>query len=280
MSYKTILAHFTNEKRATELLKVAVMLARKNGAHLIGLFVIPEVWINPAVAMEVPVEILASRKKIYREEAARIEALFNKATSAEGLSAEWRIAQSPTPSIANIVIEQGQEADLIVIGQADSATDDDYSGEVPRMVLMECGRPVLIVPHKGSFKSVGEFVAVGWNGTREASRATFDALPFLESAKEVQLHCVNPEKQEGKNGQLVGAELAATLARHGVNVTVENISESKRAVGDELLSYAGQKGADLLVMGGYGHSRSREFIFGGATKYILEHMTIPVLMSH
>ncbi len=280
MSYKTILVNLNTEKYAKDILHVAATLAVKNEAHLIGLYVVPAVEVYPAVSMYVSPDVLAEHRNNYLEQAGRIEELFNKKTSSESISAEWRVADSPSPNIAATVSKHALTADLVVVSQADERADDLAIRDVPWQTMLETGRPVLIVPYSGGIKSVGEHILIGWNGTREATRATFDALPLLKTAKEVHIHWANPGKQGDDKTTLLGSELASTLARHDVRVETKTSRNPDLADGDVLLSFVAQSGSDLLVMGGYGHSRAREMIFGGATKQILDHMTIPVLMSH
>jgi nucleotide-binding universal stress UspA family protein len=280
MSYKTILVHLESFDQAHGLLEAAALLTKKYEAHLIGLYVIPGIQVYPPAGMIIPVEVLASQKEFYLKEAEKIQKLFDTLADREGISSEWRLAGSTVPSIANVVVENAQMADLIIVGQADESTDYAAAYDAPGEVMMDSGRPVLLIPKEGSFKTIGENILVGWNGTREAARATFDALPFLKSSREVNLHWANPTISGDKNAQVLGAELATTLARHDVIVTAETSVNPDISDGDELLYYVSQRGSDLLVMGGYGHSRTREFIFGGTTKHILRHMTVPVLMSH
>ena len=280
MSYKTILAYFSNEKHARNLMSAASRLAADHSAHLVGIYVVPKIWLNPAVSMEIPADFLSSQRQHYVDEASRIETIFNGDASAAGISAEWRTLQSPDQKIAPVVVEQSRTADLVILGQVDEIAEADYTAEVPTAVLMESGRPVLIIPFDKQVKEIGEYIALAWNGTREATRATYDALPFLTSAKEVKMICVDMEGDGADKDTAFGSELATTLARHEITVIVSDSPKKSISIGAQLLEEAEAGGCDLLVAGGYGHSRSREFIFGGATKYILKNMTIPVLISH
>lgn len=280
MSYKTILVHFSTEKQAAELLNVACRVAAKNNAHVIGLFVIPKFYVNPSVAVYVPAELLVSHKKHHMEEAAKIRALFDRVTASEGLSSEWRSMESLTPSITSLVIDQALRSDLVVVRQVDDEGDDAFIKDIPAEVVMGCGRPVLIVPNKGHFETIGDHPMIAWNGSREAARAAYDALPFLKNASRVSVHWVNTEGKSADENNLQGVDLAASLARHDVNVEVERSEKDGLSVGKGLLVHATDEHADLIVMGGYGHSRTREIIFGGATQHILDHANLPVLMSH
>jgi nucleotide-binding universal stress UspA family protein len=120
---------------------------------------------------------------------------------------------------------------------------------------------------------------VGWDAGREATRAVNDALPLLERAKSVDVVSINPKKV-GKHGDEPGADIGLHLSRHGVKVNVQHLETRDIDPGDTLLSRVSDKGCDLLVIGGYAHSRLRDLVVGGVTETMLEHMTVPVLMSH
>ena len=173
---------------------------------------------------------------------------------------------------------QARYADLVVVGQADpepTATPSD----LPETVALATGRPVLVVPHIGA-KPPGKTVLLCWNASREAARAAADALPFLKAAQKVIVLVVNPKVSAAGHGAEPGADAAAWLARHGVKVTVQRDVAPDADAGAVILSRAADLGADLIVMGIYGHSRLREMVLGGASRTLLGSMTVPVLMSH
>jgi nucleotide-binding universal stress UspA family protein len=281
MGYKTILVHFRELDRSRELLNVAAMVAKQFDAHLIGLYIVPGIQNYPSISRYIPAESLVPQKKYQLDKAAEVQAMFTKITKNNGVAAEWRQIDPIIPNnISQIIVANSHTVDLVILGQSIEEKDEANVREMPGDVLLESGRPVLVVPHSGTFKNIGDHILIGWNGTKEAARATFDALPFLKSASQVHVHSAIPSKPHTNEITISGAELANSLARHDVVVSVETNVNPDLAAGDELLSYVAQRGADLLVMGGYGRSRTRELIFGGATKEILNHMTVPVLMSH
>ena len=151
-------------------------------------------------------------------------------------------------------------ADLAVLGQADPDNPPLGAGVV-EAVLLGSGRPALVVPFIGA-ESVGQRVLVAWNATREAARALNDAMPLLAQAEKVTVLSVNPERGIGGEGDLPAADIALHLARHGVKAEAAHTTAEDVSVGDILLSRAADLGADLIVMGGYGHSRAREFVLG------------------
>ncbi len=147
-------------------------------------------------------------------------------------------------------------------------------------MALAVGRPVLVVPYAGRFEACGRRVLVAWNASRAATRAVNDAMPLLAGAETVTVLCVDPDEDRRAHGDVPGADVAVHLARHGVKARVESTASGGIGVGNAVLSRASDIGADLLVMGAYGHTRVRELLLGGATRTILESMTVPVLLSH
>jgi len=145
-------------------------------------------------------------------------------------------------------------------------------------VLFDSGRPVIFVPYIQKSGLKLDRVMLCWDGSRAATRAINDAMPFLEKAKQVELVIVS--SKAGKANELTGADMGQHLARHGLKVEVKRITSPDIDVTSTILSYAADSSADMIVMGGYGHSRLREFILGGVTRGLLETMTVPTLMSH
>jgi nucleotide-binding universal stress UspA family protein len=150
----------------------------------------------------------------------------------------------------------------------------------PERVTLASGRPILVVPYAGHFATLGQRVLVGWDASREATRAVGDAMPLLAAAEQVTVLAIDPQAGPGGHGELPGADISLHLARHGVKAVIERTVSADVPIGDVLLSRAADLGADLLVMGAYGHSRARELLLGGATRTVLGSMTLPVLMSH
>lgn len=280
MDWKTILVQLSNPRRTDVLASVAGRLAERSNAHLIGFNVANALAHMPAMPALVGPEDFAAFEAIDDETAAQLKAAFDEVTRNRAFVAEWRNVEIVGMEPATAVIEHGRAADLIVASQSDP--DWEMSGfvDAPERLALESGRPVLIVPYAGRFGEIGKRVMVAWSGTREGARAVFDALPLLKSADKVTLLCVVGKDADGESGQLPGAEIAASLARHGVKVTVRKTIADEIGVGDEILARLADEGSDLLVMGAYGHSRLREMVFGGVTRHILRHMTVPTLMSH
>ena len=280
MDWKTILVQLSNPRRTDVLASVAGRLAERSNAHLIGFNVANALAHMPAMPALVGPEDFAAFEAIDDETAARLKAAFDEVTHNRAFVAEWRNVKIVGMEPVSAVIEHGRAADLIVASQSDP--DWEMSGlfDAPERLALESGRPVLVVPYAGRFGEIGKRIMVAWSGKREGARAVFDALPLLKSADKVTLLCVVGRDADGESGQLPGAEIAASLARHGVKVTVRKTLADEVGVADEILARLADEGSDLLVMGAYGHSRLREMVFGGVTRHILRHMTVPTLMSH
>jgi nucleotide-binding universal stress UspA family protein len=197
--------------------------------------------------------------------------------AATDVSTEWRAVEGDSAEVTSV---HARYADLTVLGQVDPDHPTGAS-DLPEQVILGSGRPVIVVPYAGTFKTMGQHVMVAWNASREATRAVNDALPILERAARVRVVSVNPEDGPPRgHGAVPGADISLHLARHGVRVETETVNADHVRVDDALLSRAFDVGADLIVMGAYGHSRLGEFVLGGATRHILRQITIPVLMSH
>jgi len=281
MGYRTILLNLQDPNRAEAVIQAGIGLARRFDSHLIGLYVVPKVqYFYATAAIQVAAEVFEAEQRFFDEQAEKNRKIFEREVPADIVS-EWRRVEADGPVTTNRTVEQALCCDLVITAQIDPERGLEGDIEAPERIIMESGRPVLVLPYAGQFKSIGTSILVGWNATREAARATFDSLPLLKKAKTVKLLWVNPDAANGGSGTgMPGSELAATLSRHGVNVEAGHSVAKDVGVGDELLSRAADQGADLIVMGAYGHSRVREYVFGGATRHILRHMTVPILLSH
>lgn len=286
MTFKDILVHLDDSHGHEARLHLACELARRHEAHLVGLHVLGPLALGamatPAISGYVTAETIQMVQERYRQgalaAAARAEAAFHAETGRAGVTGEWRRVEGEPGEVATL---HARYADIAVLGQADP-DDPNFAGaaRLPESVLLGAGRPVLIVPYVGSYETVGRNVLVAWSATREAARAVNDALPILRTAERVTVLSINPVRGIAGEGDVPAADIAHHLARHDVRAEAAYTVAEDIGVGDIILSRAADLGSDLLVMGGYGHSRTRQLILGGATRSILEHMTLPVLLSH
>ena len=280
MTYRTILVHLGDSNRFETTLDAAIQLAEAHQAHLIGIHVMPPVRVYAGVEAYVPAEIIKAQQDQHRETADAIGDAFEAAIQKAGVTGEWRVSDILGKSPASEIVSHGRRADLIILPQADP--DESFPGPSSwsEQIMLEAGRPVLIVPYIGTTREIGNNVIVAWNASRESSRAVFDALPILKKAEKVEIMWANPPAETDGELALAGSEIANALARHDIKVTAAHGINHDVSVGDELLSRASDSSADLIVMGGYGHSRFREMILGGVTRLMMQSMTVPILMSH
>ena len=194
-----------------------------------------------------------------------------------GLSAEARTLDAPVATAPGIFAQIARRFDLSIVGQPEP-DKPELDRLVVEAALFDAGRPVLVVPYIQRAGLELNQLMLCWDGSRSAARAAADAMPFIQRAKAVEVVIVASEP--AKSDELPGADMAHHLARHGAQVELKRIVTSETDVASTILSHAADNSADFLVMGGYGHSRLREFILGGVTRGILASMTVPTLLSH
>ena len=281
MKYRTLLVHIGRGDESTSRLAVAIRLAGIFGARLVGAYLVDEPEITPSLAALLPEESVARRLNEGAEAQHAAEQAFRQAAGAAGCNdLEWR---APSGAPIDAAVAHGRCADLIIVGQPDSSlSDSSFSARLVSSVLLETGRPMLVVPSTGVSDSIGSRILIAWDGGREATRALADALPFLARADRVTVASVDPGASMRGVDAPAGQRLAGYLQGHGIAAQFEHddLGRGDIEVGDWLLSRAADWNIDLLVMGGYGHSRWRERVLGGATRVLLSTMTTCVLMSH
>jgi nucleotide-binding universal stress UspA family protein len=275
MGLEDLLVVVDNDPACASRIDVARRLAEAHEAHLTGLHVMPRPLPLYSDA-PTPASLEAMQRQELEAAATRAAALFEGRTRGTTARTEWRVVEGHPLEVATV---QGRHADLIVLGQGrDLGEASADLSSLPADLVLAAGRPLLVVPRYGTFPRVGADVLVAWDASREATRAVHDALPLLRRARKVTVLSIDPDDTE--EPRIAGADVALHLARHGVPVEAATLSGADVAVGDLLLSYAADHGTDLIVMGAYGHTRFRELILGGATRRLLQCMTVPVLMSH
>lgn len=281
MGYQTILIYCGTDSQVKALVNAGLQMAEKSqNIHIIGLHVIPQIPVYPDMAFMVTSELVDMQREALQGVAKDIQTTFEAEISNSGVSWEWRCCDAGGKMLADRVLEHARCADLVIASQDNPDNSKESQVGVTEQVLIASGRPILIIPYAGEFNSIGKRIMIAWNASREATRATFDALPILKCADSVDVVWANAQDEHNDDLDLPGSEIALTLARHNVKANAFQTVNPDISFADELLSRISDQGSDMLVMGGYGHSRVREFVFGGATRDILQHMTVPVLMSH
>lgn len=276
MTFRNLLVHVGTDRGLAARLDFAARFAAAHNAYLTALHIPSLPRIPGYVMAELSGAILESRERQIAEEATALAATVEKTGRAVGIQIEWRHVKGEVPDAAMM---HARHVDLSIVGQGldDRGEGADGLVDLVEGLLLGSGRPVLAVPSYGTFQTLGERVLIAWNATREAARALNDALPIMSRAKQVTVLSIDPREGERR---APGADISLHLARHGVKVEAATAYADDLDVGDVLLSRAADLGADMIVMGGYGHSRTREIVLGGVTRHILKHMTVPAFMSH
>jgi nucleotide-binding universal stress UspA family protein len=274
MPLKDILVYVDDSAQAAGTVAAACSLALRHDAHLTGLAINQPPEIQGFAGVEIPLSAVEILKQQRQAALDKMRKVFDDAVNAAGLSnrSGWCVA---TGRKLESLALRSRYADLTVISQ--NGPEGPTNGEdIVDDLIMASGRPILVIPYIGAPAEVGRKVLIAWNASREAARAVSDAMPVLETAESIEVFAVEPHGI----GDIPGADIAEHLARHGLKAQAGQTAGLDIDVGDVLLNQVADSGADLVVMGAYGHSRMRELVLGGATRHILGHMTVPVLLSH
>ena len=255
----------------------ALSIAQMFDAHITGTAFALKPVIPGMVIEGVTADVVDSAIK-ENEQAAQAAILhFQASATKQGVSSETVSVTEMLVDATDRFARMARAFDISVVAQA----DPNGSGQEDLFIeaaLFASGRPVVIVPYIQRAPVKLDRIICGWDGSQAAARSIADAMPILQKAKRIDLLMVTTGKT--KSQRIAGTDMAQHLARHKLNVDLEQITAPDSDVANVVLSYAADTTADFLVMGGYGHSRWREFILGGATRGILSSMTIPTLMAH
>ena len=274
---KDVVVSLSEEVGRDVAAKYALSVAEAFGAHLAGIAFAYEPVIPGTVMGGIPASVIEASRAESERAAKDAIARFDEGARRSGVSVESRMLDATLVGAADLFGRAARRFDLSVVKQAEP---NRLAGEdlIIEAALFQSGRPVIVVPYIQKTGLSLDRVLVGWDGSRTAARAIGDAMPFLTRAKSVDLVIVTTDR--GPSDEITGGAMGQHLARHDIRVDVKRIVATDTAVADTILSYAADVAADFIVMGGYGHSRLREFILGGATRGILQSMTVPVMMSH
>lgn len=279
MSYKSLLASVGDPANAEQVVRVGVALASRCEAHLDVLYVVPPPYIPAIMHAEALDTLLEVQRRATEAQSAAIEAAYQRAVTGSVATCGWQVLEAYRRPVADVVIDRGRTADLVIMAGPRKAHDIEALVPDPAEdVMMGVGRPVLMLPNRPFAFPADLDVMIAWNGSREAARAVFDAVPLLRLARKVHILSFNPLSVDGHD--LPWEQIAASLARHGIRASATSSFADGVRTSDELLRQIEDSGSGLLVMGGYGHARLREVVFGGPTHDILERLPVPVLISH
>lgn len=279
MSYRSIVVHLDTSARAQARLHVAIELAQQHGALLRGVFCVYTPDPRSFYVMAGTAEYYAEHDKTRHQACGALERLFHAEAARAKIDAQWIVEDG---NAADEIPRHARRADLVVIGQNDPTDPEAFVAEhFAENVVMSSGRPVLLIPYAGSYTRIGRRIMIAWDGSREATRALHDALPLITRAEQVVIVTIGAPHGATPDAPAPGAEVAALLGRHGVRASTLDLDKTHDVTtGELLLSRIEDLVVDLVVMGGYGHTRWQEVILGGVTRTMLSSMTAPVLMSH
>lgn len=282
MTIKDILVHVDPGPAAIARLETVLALGGHFGAHVTVLHLIAEPYLRQlATGMagrHMPDDLIRAYEEQAEAEMAPVLAAARSAAERHRVTLLARRETGPLDRLPTLLAHHGRHADLVVVGRPDpesGGVDDTLLAEA---AFMDTGRPALVLPHGWSGVLPPRHALIAWDGSREAARAVHDALPLLRQARETTLLVVDRRDISIRPGEQPGAEIAAHLARSEVRVSVRTVESRGAGIGEVILREAGP--ADLIVMGGYGHSRLREMLLGGTTRHMLERTTLPILFAH
>lgn len=273
---KDILVNLTIGNKRDVAADYAITVARTLDAHLSGVAFAYEPILPAALFDGVSAGIVAANSEESKKAAKSAAERFDESARGASISAESRVVGTSIEGATDIFSRLARRYDLSIVGQTDQqGPADDLIIEA---ALFGSGRPVLVVPYIQTQGLKLDRVLLCWDGSRHAARALADALPFLKRSNNIDI--ITIATKDDNKGEISGADIAHHLARHRLKVDLKKLVASDTDVANTILSHAADSSADLIVMGGYGHSRLREFVLGGATRGMLSSMTVPTLMSH
>lgn len=275
---KDVVVHLPLGKACEPVARYAVSVASTFGSHVEAVAVGYRPVITGMSYGAIPTEIIAWQEQESDKAVEKAFSTFAELARRESVSFGTQTFSAVPGEAADLFGEIARRFDLTIVAQPDEQ-EPSYDDGMLEGALFGSGRPVLVVPYieRGALKT--DRIVVCWDGSRTAARAIGDAMPFLKKAKSIDVLMVVGDRV--KSDEVPGADIGQHLARHGLPVELNRISTAKGMdVFSTILSYIGDRGADLVVMGGYGHSRLREFVLGGVTRGIIGSMTAPVLMAH
>jgi len=283
MAYKTILTHFNDEQRFPGMIKASVQIAKANSAHLVGMAVMPPIIIIPGSEADAGA-VIEDHRTQYKPQIDHMRASFAGAIAQAGVEGEWLELdcenENPFGDVGTVAVQQARMADRVIASTVNPAWSLSGYLDVPETLIMNSGRPVLLLPNPPVPDFIGKRVLLAWNDSREAVRAAFDAMPVLSGADKVLVAQIGEASKRDTARENSAQGMCGMLARHGVKTEVLPAKSATGNIGAALLELAVSNNADLMVMGCYGHSRLRELVLGGASRHVLQHVRVPVLMSH
>lgn len=276
MAIKDLAVAYNGSANANSAVKMAVQMCQKYGASLTGLYASAPLRFEGNVQRWISDEVMESLRKAEAETTNEIKEKFKAEVSGSGFTGEIDfVGDEGVPNA--VIARQARYHDILLLGQFSDPHDARRNVRAEDLVL-RAGRPLLIVPLKYEVVPFQEYAVIAWDGSRPAARALSDAMQILETKRRIDIVTVVSGDGNGKTQRI--AQVVKHLERHGVDARQVSLKATREGVGGTILKYCGENKPDVLVMGAYGHAKLREDLFGGTTRQILEHMNVPVMMSH
>lgn len=270
MALVDILVHLDLTSNCMARMELAIAVAARHGARLTGLYIVAHQYYQPSRVHD-DEQIVVLRKS------------FNEMADAQGVDAEWLLVDWSVIGIGmtEIINHHAHYADLVIVGQTPPPPEQhDVPTDLPERVVLGSGRPVLVVPYAGRFKTAGANILVAWKAGRESTRAVNDALMLLKNADNVRVLAVNSTNSYDDDNEALCENICAHLGRHGIPAVAERLTSPAGSIGDLLMNHAWENGCDLLVMGAYATTPQKTLVLGTVARQLLNQMTLPVLMGH
>ncbi|WP_157961357.1 universal stress protein [Microvirga flavescens] len=280
---KDILVHLDGTGDDEVRIKHAEALAVSSQAYVTGLFTNPLPDFAAFASMDGGAGAAALLAQMQDDSRKLADEVLQRLTERFGKLAvpnEIRRIEDLPGQIADLVASESRWGDLTIVGQPYHGDDKADWDDLFESVLFESGRGVLVVPPQRQPADEIRRVLICWRDSREAARAVAEALPIIEGATRADILVIDPPRDSDASKGAAAIDIARHLDRHGTKVEITIAESGNRGISDVILDQARRLSADLIVMGGYGHSRAREWIMGGATRDMLSNMEFPILMAH
>ena len=279
MTPKTFVLHVDHQNADGPQTKYAMALAKMCDAHIHAIVLAPEYTVPSMVMAEIPVSVIETQRANAAAEAQKMADAFNAKAEAAGIDVTTEILSDTVDGLAMGFSEIARTGDLVILGQFNPDRESALATALIESVLFDSGRPLLVVPYIGGHDGIPKRPLIAWDASAPSARAANDSFALLDEAESVEVVTVDLGKDLTRI-EKSGASLVRVMNRRGIKARYHVIPSGGLSAANALLSHASDVGADLVVMGGYSHSRMREIILGGATREILATMTVPVMMAH
>ena len=275
MSYKLIVLNLDEENAVDPLVKMAAALGEEFKTHIVGVHSLPLVEQPVSMVHYLPAEFYEKLNDSNLARAEKIKNTFELAMKAHNMPSEWMLHRGLGTGGTRNLIDHVRTSDLVIVSQ----NSKERMPWLQRELLQKTATPMMVVPSGGVDEFKAKKISIAWNGSMQTVRAIRDSMDLLIRADDVRLVCVGSESKDNPR-QIAGSDAATWLSHHGVNITLDEHLEKHLKAGISIVNAIEESGADLIVMGGYGHSPLYDVVVGGVTDDVLSNAEIPVFLSH